>query len=262
MAWLLGLFVAPVFCGALAYGQADAQRPYYSRRNTFSFFTEYSPNSSHIIQGDAQNRRLFTLGAAYSRRLWLGRAADFQYLIELRPVMIESDPVVANTGTATVSSDPVAVFNGTFPYKYSYVQASACHPSVYKGGANDLFPTYTVTVTLTGQLTCSRQTTFGEGFSPIGFKVNFAPRHRIQPVLTALAGYMFSTQPIPVPDAGSYNFTYEFGAGFEVFRSREHLGKRSVRLEYRFHHFSNAYTASENPGVDSQLVQASYSFGR
>ena len=71
-------------------------------------------------------------------------------------------------------------------------------------------------------------------------------------------GYMYTTQEVPVADAGSFNFTFDGGIGVEVYRSRT----KSVSLEYRYHHFSNNNTASANPGVDNGLFQATYSFGR
>ena len=69
---------------------------------------------------------------------------------------------------------------------------------------------------------------------------------------------MYSTQPIPVPMAGSFNFTFDLGAGLEIFRNRH----QSVRGEYRYHHISNHETATENPGIDNGLFQVTYAFGR
>ena len=69
---------------------------------------------------------------------------------------------------------------------------------------------------------------------------------------------MYSTQPIPTPDAGSFNFTFDFGTGFELYRS----STKSIRAEYRYHHISNHNTSYTNPGIDSGLFQLTYSFGR
>jgi opacity protein-like surface antigen len=98
----------------------------------------------------------------------------------------------------------------------------------------------------------------GEAMSPIGFQWNFLPARKTQPFVDAHGGYMFSTKPIPVYDAGSFNFTFDIGAGLEVYRSRT----QSVRVEYRFHHISNHNTANANPGIDNGLFQVTYSFGR
>jgi opacity protein-like surface antigen len=234
-------------CAALS--QATPERPYYSRLNSFGVFGEYSNDSSHILLGISQNRKLLDFGGAYSRRVLLNRFVDGQYMIELRPVMLESDPLYRETVTET--SPPPARTLPSMDLTYS----QSCHPSATSYNSVLQGVTYSETITIA----CgSRQWTFGEGFSPAGFKLNFLPRRRIQPVFTALAGYMFSTKPIPVSAASSANFTFSVGAGLEFYRS----GTRSIRAEYRLHHISNANTADENPGIDSQLVQITYAFGR
>ena len=233
---------------SMALSQAPPDHTYYSRLNTFGLFGEYSNNSSHILLGVAQNRKLLDFGGSYSRRLFLNRIVDAQYMAELTPIMLESDPLTHEIITITAPPPTETLTStGTLP--------QACHPSTQ---------TFTdviegITFSNTDTLTCGqRQWTFGEGFSPAGFKLNFLPRRRIQPVFTALAGYMFSTKPIPVVDAGSSNFTFSVGAGVEFYRS----STRSIRAEYRFHHISNDYTADDNPGIDNQLIQVTYAFGR
>ena len=47
-------------------------------------------------------------------------------------------------------------------------------------------------------------------------------------------------------------------SGFEFYRS----AKKSFRVEYRYHHISNDYTADQNPGIDNGLFQVTYAFGR
>jgi opacity protein-like surface antigen len=80
----------------------------------------------------------------------------------------------------------------------------------------------------------------------------------LQPTGSLFAGYILSSKRIPVDTAGSFNFTFEFGAGLEYFLSP----LRSMRFEYQLQHFSNAYTAQTNPGVDSGLFKLTYNFGR
>lgn len=62
----------------------------------------------------------------------------------------------------------------------------------------------------------------------------------------------------PVYYAGSFNFTFDLGAGFEWYRS----GNQSVRVQYRYHHISNHETAMYNPGIDNGVLQVAYVFGR
>lgn len=241
----LVLFLLLSVTAALA--QTRTGHTFYSRLNSFGFFGEYSNDSSHILLGSAQNRKLLDFGGFYSRRVFLNRIASGQYMIELRPVMWESDPLTRVT--EDVTQPPYGIV-----FSAKFAQAPACHPSS---------SSYTTTIqnqpfSQTTTITCGgRQWTFGEGFSPVGFIFNFLPHDRIQPVVSLLGGYMFSTKPIPISTAKSANFTFEFGAGFEFYRT----ATRSVRVEYRLQHLSNADTAVQNPGIDNQLVQVTYAFG-
>lgn len=231
-----------------AFSQTSPRALYHSRLNTFGFFGEYSSTSSRILLGLARNRKLLGFGAFYRRRVLLNRFGSGQYLAELRPILLESDPLTQETLNFTSPPPSLTLTSDS-------AQAEACHPfsQTYTGESNGAPFSATLTVT------CDRrQWTFGEGFSPFGFQWNFLPRHRLQPVVTALAGYMFSTKPIPVANAGSANFTFQIGAGLEFYRS----ATRSIGLEYRIHHLSNANSAQENPGVDNQLLQITYAFGR
>lgn len=215
-----------------------------------------------MLLGDADQRRLLNFGAFYSRSLVRSRAVDFQYLIELRPVILESDPLAHYTFSSSVTfpGSPTSVSSASGTYAPVY----KCQPFSNTSSGSDSDGT---TFSNISMQTCGgRQWTFAEGLSPVGIKLNFRPHHRLQPVFTGLGGYMFSTQPIPISTAGSFNFTFEFGAGFEFYQRAERpggrFGKRSLRAEYRFHHFSNHNTASDNPGVDSGMLQLTFAFGR
>jgi hypothetical protein len=234
-----------LLCASVAFSQSTADHPYYSRLNTFGLFGEYSNNSSHIVLGLSQNRKLLDFGGSYSRRVLLDRYADGQYFAELRPIMFESDPVFHET-IAFTSPPPAMSFSN------DQTAPQTCHPFSETFSSVDQGVTYSET----DAITCQRRWTFGEGFSPLGFKLNLLPRHRIQPVFTVVGGYMFAIRPIPVADASSANFTFSLGAGFEWYRS----ATRSIRAEYRLHHLSNAGIA-DDPGIDNQLIQITYAFG-
>jgi Lipid A 3-O-deacylase (PagL) len=239
--------LAPLFALLLsvpaAFSQAAPDHPYYSRLNSFGIFGEYSNDSSHILLGYSQNRKLLDFGGSYSRRVVLNRFVDGQYMLELDPVMLESDPVFHETATLT---PPTQTVSNNSTYYYACVPYAHTYTFAFQG----------VTYSDSVNITCQRQWTFGEGLSPLGFKANLLPHRRIQPVFTVLSGYMFATRPIPVSDASSANFTFSFGAGFEWYRS----ATRSIRAEYRYHHISNAGTA-DDPGIDNQLIQVTYAFG-
>jgi hypothetical protein len=262
----IGLLLLPAafVSGNVLNAQSHSDGAPFNRRNNFGVFGEYSNDSSHMLLGAAEQRKLLNFGFSYSRRLVAGRFVDFQYLVELRPVILESDPVThySTKETVTLQGQPPE----TFRTQGNYATIQACQPSTLTitrpiegpDPGTDVF---------TATYTCgARKWTFGQGMSPVGIKLNFLPRHRLQPVFTGLGGYMFSTEPIPVSDAGSFNFTFEFGAGLEFYRSRRSstslFGNRSWRAEYRYHHISNHDTATENPGIDSGTLQVTYAFGR
>jgi len=237
---------------AMVLGTARAQtvpeNPYYSRVNTYGFLAAYSNDSSHMLLGVAENRRLLNFGASYSRRLFHNRIVSWQYNAEILPVALESDPVLHEVTTYVLPAPEP-------PVTSQYEPVVACHSSS---------GTYTYTVE-NGTVysfnyvdTCSRRWTVGEGISPVGFQWNFLPRRKLQPFLIGHGGYMYSTRPIPEDGAGSFNFTFDFGAGLELYRTRT----RSVRVDYRYHHISDHYTSVDNPGIDNGLFTLEYSFGR
>jgi hypothetical protein len=247
---------------APSIAQTQPGEDYFARKNTFSFLGAYSNDSSHILLGVAENRKLLNIGAGYSRRLFMDHIVNWQYSFEILPVALNSDPVLVTDTTATL------VFNNGMPTETLtnvgiYSIPGPCAPSTTTAS----FPLYGPvngaqtligTETEVSVFTCSRRWTIGEAISPIGFQWNFMPRKKLQPIVIGHGGYMYSTQPIPIPSAGSFNFTFDIGAGFELYRSKS----RSIRAEYRYHHISNHGTAEENPGIDNGVFQLTYSFGR
>src|SRR5260370_9022697 len=89
----------------VAHAQTHDSRA-FSRRNTFTVFTEYSNDSSHMLMGIAEDRKLTALGASYARGLWSSRVGDLRYLAEVRPVLMESDPVNLVTTVYTFINQP------------------------------------------------------------------------------------------------------------------------------------------------------------
>ena len=238
-----------VLAGSLSAQQTDA----FSRKNTWTMFAEYSNTSSHILMGVSRQRKIADFGGAYARRILHSKDSDFSYLAEIRPVLFESDPVeITNyTTTSPGSNGPVSVSGSS-----ATAIIGLCVPS---SGAiifppSNGFPGATETY----NNTCGRQWTYGQAFSPLGFKYSMRTRHPVQPFIVGTLGYMYASRPIPIANAEAFNFIFNFGAGVEVFRSK----RRSVSLECRFNHFSNNSTAPANPGADNVMFKTSYSFGR
>ena len=228
-------------------GQTVPASPYYGRVNTFGILTSYSNDSSHILLGVAENRKLLNLGASYSRRLIANRIVNWQYNGEILPVALESDPVDHYQISFTTPQN-------SGPFTQTILPIGPCHNDLGSGS----YVLSGVTYNYTYSDTCGRRWTIGEGISPVGFQWNFLTRRKLQPIVVGHGGYMYSTQPIPTTDAGSFNFTFDFGVGFELYRTKT----RSIRADYRYHHISDHYTSILNPGIDNGLFTVQYSFGR
>ena len=241
-------FVSLFFClGSSIHAQSNESRP-ISRRNTFGIYVEYSNDSSHMVMGRAENRKLVALGGSYALRLWRSHVGDLRYIMEVRPVLMESDPVTRDAATF------IWVPGSTYTTVSKTEPAIACHPGIF----HYFYQYPSGTLDLTDTDTCERRWVFAQGFSPVGFQYGFRPGHRLQPLLTSTAGYIFSTTPIPVANAGSFNFMFDVGAGLEWFWTRN----QSVQFEYRYHHISNHFTADANPGIDNGVFKLTYAFGR
>lgn len=101
------------------------------------------------------------------------------------------------------------------------------------------------------------RTVYGGGAEPIGIQLNFRNHRKFQPFVNATGGFLYFTEQVPVTDSSQYNFTFAFGGGVEIFSNRH-----SFVLGYRYHHISNGYTATYNPGIDSQMISVGFSFKR
>lgn len=99
-------------------------------------------------------------------------------------------------------------------------------------------------------------TIYGAGLSPLGLKVNFGQQSWIKPFLGASVGFLYFEEDVPVRHSSRFNFTPEVGLGFQFFLTP----KTALSLGYKYHHISNAGTARRNPGVDSNVIYAGFSF--
>jgi len=202
-----------------------------------------------MLLGYAENRKLVEFGASYNRRLLMDGVVNWQYSLELLPVALESDPV----GIEIQNQIKPTVATAVFDFGAQFVTCAEITVPYSFTGDNNVMYSGTMTYKCNG-----RRWTIGEAISPIGMQWNFLPRNKIQPFFVGHGGYIYSTQPIPIIEAGSFNFTFDLGAGLEIWRTRH----KSIRVEYRYHHISNHSTAEENPGIDSGLFQVTYAFGR
>lgn len=248
-AWLTRLVMLVVLALAACAASAQDARGLYERANTFGVFTAYSNDSSHMLLGAAERRKLLEFGGVYNRRLVVRPRVVWQYSLEVLPVALESDPLTEDVvhqispKQATYTLKNLAPMVTCAPFTEPY-QNTVPDGTVYSG--TDLYFCH------------GRQWTVGEAMSPVGFQWNFRPRRQLQPFLIGHGGYMYSSKAVPTADSGSFNFTFDFGFGLEWFET----ARSSVRLDYRYHHISNHGTAFENPGIDNGVFQLTYAFGR
>lgn len=224
---------------------------YYSTHAALSGFVEYSNDSSHMLIGYADGRKISAVGASLERRSFVNNSLSGAFIAEVRPLMTVSDPVLkgfalhfpeqpAYSGIVNFSS-PIPVDSPVTNAPLAVVLVTS--NAVYTGTANYIG---------------GMRSTYVSGFSPLGYKLSLSPRRRIQPFVTGLGGFVVAPRDIPVFNSAAFNFTFEFGAGVEIFQTHT----RSCRLEYRYHHLSNGGRGEVNPGIDSGVVKVTYSFGR
>jgi opacity protein-like surface antigen len=221
----------------------------YGSKNTFAVFVDYSNDSSHIVLGSAEGRKFTELGFQYERRLKRSKNFVWKYTAEFRPLIVEGDLTTTQT-LVQIAPPPTqtTVFNeGATPQ---------CRPS--SGNFSFTNPTTGVLEAGAFTISCGRRWTYVEGLSPLGTRINLLPHKRWQPTGSILTGLLLSAKKIPVDTGGSFNFMFQVGAGVEYFRT----STQSIRLEYQLQHFSNAYTAPTNYGVDNGLFKLTYTFGR
>jgi Lipid A 3-O-deacylase (PagL) len=208
---------------------------------SFGFSTSYSANSSHILLGDAEGRRIWTLGLEYSRLLRLSPRFCVDYEGSVVPLYEETDPTL--TGTIfTVNGQSITT--SLSPVRVAYVNKGPVSTLVLGNGSD--IPIYGV---------FGRQDTYAAAISPLGVRISALPRWRVQPSFALDLGFVVSARDIPVDKADQFNFIFSLGPGVQFFVDR----KTSWRVEYIYRHTSNAGEGFQNPGVDQGVVRVTVS---
>lgn len=208
---------------------------------SFGVSSTYSANSSHILIGDAEERRAWTLGAEYARLLHRGPWLRFDYEGSIMPVYEETDPTLVGTIFTLTGQTFVSPQQ---PVRVTYVDHGQV--STLLSGNGPGIPIYAL---------FGRQDTYGGAVSPLGARISALPRWRVQPSLALDLGFVVSARDIPVDQADQFNFMFSFGPGLQVFTSP----KASWRVEYIYRHISNAGQGFQNPGVDQGVVRVTVS---
>lgn len=238
---LLSLF-ATTICLAIWCAPARAQEVGgFGGKESFGVFSSYSPDSSHMLIGMSEQRRSWTAGLEYTHRIGSIGQVRWDYEFSILPFYLESDPAVVAT-TATYDGETFTTSNS--PIRVIHIDPTTPVGVTYTG--IKVYPIY------------GRETSYAVGMSPLGGRTTFFPRSRIQPSFAVDLGFLVSNRDLPVDDSNRFNFTFAFGPGVQVFSSE----RSSVRLEYLYHHISNAGMGDSNPGVDQGVFRLTMSHHR
>jgi opacity protein-like surface antigen len=235
-----------------AHAQTTGEQLYYAPLNSAAAFVEYSNSSSHIILGEDRQRKFAGLALAYQRRISATHWMAWDYSVEVRPILVESDPTLSGLRLTVTRGGKTTVSDGRFSQQTPIENVNLYHDETFSGTTPQGHP-------FTGAFhnDLGRRWTYAPGVTPACFSVHILPARRIQPFLAATGGFLLSPRDIPEFKTSAFNFTFSFGGGMEWFRNHQ----RSWTVEYRVQHMSNKNIGSLNPGVDSQLIRVGYRFG-
>ena len=179
-----------------------------------------------MLLGYAEKRELVDFGASWSRRLILNRVVNWQYSVELLPVALESDPTAKELIQYT---EPITqTLNADYPPGLGFRTPNDKYRHRHRAEWRTI-QVYRDFFLLRAQMDDRR------GHVADWIPMEFHAAEKRQPVPDRAWRRSSLHERIPIAAAGSFNFTFDVGAGFELYRSRT----RSIRAEYRYHHISN-----------------------
>jgi hypothetical protein len=213
---------------------------------SFGVSSTWSGDSSHILIGASEQRRIWSLGVEYTRRLHAGDRFRLDYEATLLPLFEETDPLLLGT-SVTINGQTVFTPQTPVPVRVVTVAHGPVGTEVEPGGVRlPIFANF------------GRQDTYGWSLAPLGLRVSAFPRSRIQPSFALDGGFVVSARDVPVDDSDRFNYMFAFGPGIQLFTSPT----ASWRLEYIYRHLSNAHQGDLNPGIDQGVVRVTLSMHR
>ena len=209
-------------------------------RNSFGIQGTFSPDSSHILIGRADQRRTWTAGFEYGRTVLSRSSVRLDYEGSITPFFQERDPTITGAyfmlngypQSVAVPTGRVLDTGGT-PIGYVLIG----------GPPIPIYGTY------------SSKKSYAFAVSPLGARISGFNSHKIQPTFSADLGVVFSSRDLPIDDSAKFNYLVSFGPGIEFF----YRPNESVRLEYLYRHMSNAGSGESNPGVDQGVFRLTLS---
>jgi hypothetical protein len=232
--------IVTIFAGLASFTSASlhGQESFHlDARHTFGFSSTFSNDSSHILIGDAEQRRIWTLGAEYSRLLRQTPHLRLDFEGSIMPLYEETDPTVAGT---TFTLNGQTFLTPQPPTRIIYAVRGPV--GTVGAGKSPSSPIYAIT---------GREDTYAAAFTPLGARISAFPRGRIQPTFALDLGFVASARDIPIDQSSKFNFLFSFGPGVQLFTSPE----ASLRFEYLYRHTSNAGLGDQNPGVDQAVAR-------
>jgi hypothetical protein len=239
--WLPAGFVCLLACSVSALAQDTGT---FGGRQSFGLSATYSGDSSHILIGESEQRRIWTAGVEYTRLIHQNPLFRLDYEGSILPIFEETDPTVIGTsftssGQTIVTSQPpvrvVSVVNGPVG---TILSASGAFVPLYA-----MF---------------GKQNTYAAAITPVGARISAMPHWRLQPSLALDTGFVFSSRDIPVGDSARFNYLLAFGPGLQFFGDNN----ISWRVEYLYRHLSNASQGDQNPGIDQGVIRLTVSLHR
>jgi len=234
---LVGLICLPSLA-APVWGQETSG---FGGVQSLGFSVSYSPDSSHILIGDAGQRRIWTAGAEYTHLLRQLQIFRLDYEASLMPFFLESDPTVTGTfftvdgATFNMPQSPVRV-----------VRVDHGPVGTVSTGSGSPTPLYAL---------FGRENSYAVAVCPLGGRINALPRSRIQPSFAVDLGFIASARDLPIDQSSQFNFTFAMGPGIQFFPD----ARTSLRIEYIYRHISNAGLGAQNPGIDQGVVRLTVS---
>ena len=208
---------------------------------SYGFSWSYSPDSSHILIGLAQQRSTWTLGFEYTHLIKSHQRFRLDYEGSFLPVYEETDPTVIGTRTTL---DKNTIVTEEPPIRVVTVDHGPVGTATVVNGPSA--PIYAI---------FSRESTYAAALEPLGARMSAFPRSRIQPSFSVDLGFVVSSRDLPVNDADQFNYLFSFGPGVQVYTG----ARTSVRVEYILRHISNAHMGYQNPGVDQGVFRVTFS---
>jgi hypothetical protein len=214
----LGRSLLIVVLTAIPFARAQVGQD-YGGKQSFGISGSYAPDSSHILIGISEQRRTWTAGGEYTRRLFKRDRFRVDYTGSLNPFFQESDPTLIGLEATLTPGAPPTILPLT-PTRVVTVDHAPI--KTVCGVEPSCYPVYNL---------YGRQSTYGASISPLGARISLFPRLRLQPSFATDIGLLFSTRDLPIDDTEKLNYQFSFGPGVQVFSA--HNAAARLELVYR-----------------------------